>query len=409
MTEFGVLEETVEALAGLERRAGSAGERAAAEWLAERLRQAGARVEIDEARFRAGYPGALLPLGAAGVVGAVQALRGRWRWRSALLAGAAAALIVDDVSNGRRPWRRIAAREQTTTNVVAEVGGARDGAGERGAGAVAAVGAGERTLVVLAHHDAAPTGVVFDQSGQIALAHRFPGLIARIDTSLPLWWLVAGPPALSAVGAALASRRLTAAGGALGVATLGLGLDIARSPVVPGANDNLSACAALVALAEELRARPVEGLRVLLVSCGAEEILQGGVYDFVRDRLGDADRARTSVVVLDTIGSPELIMVEGEGPFRMEDYTDPSLRDRLAALAAAKGEPVRRGLRSRASTDGVVTSRAGFPTAVFASWDPATKVLTNYHLMTDTPDRLSYATIARAVRLVAALARDLAP
>ncbi|HWT95923.1 MAG TPA: M28 family peptidase, partial [Solirubrobacteraceae bacterium] len=266
-----------------------------------------------------------------------------------------------------------------------------------------------RTLVVLAHHDAAPTGVVFDQSAQQALARRFPALFARIETSPPLWWLVAGPPALSAVGAAARSRRLTGAGGVLGVVTFGLGVDIARSPIVPGANDNLSACAALVALAEELSARPVEGLRVLLVSCGAEEVLQGGIYDFVRDRLADADRARTWVVNLDTIGSPELIMVEGEGPFRMEDYTDASLRDRLAALALADGAPLRRGLRSRSSTDAVVPSRAGFPTAMLASWDPVTKVLSNYHLMTDTPDRLTYATIARAVRLVAALARDLAP
>lgn len=44
--------------------------------------------------------------------------------------------------------------------------------------------------------------------------------------------------------------------------------DIARSPVVPGANDNLSAVALLVALAERLRERPVKGVRVLLVSLG---------------------------------------------------------------------------------------------------------------------------------------------
>jgi acetylornithine deacetylase/succinyl-diaminopimelate desuccinylase-like protein len=54
--------------------------------------------------------------------------------------------------------------------------------------------------------------------------------------------------------------------------------DIARSPVVPGANDNLSAVALIVALAERLRERPVKGVRALLVSLGAEEILQGGIY-----------------------------------------------------------------------------------------------------------------------------------
>ena len=36
-------------------------------------------------------------------------------------------------------------------------------------------------------------------------------------------------------------------------------MDIARSPAVPGANDNLSGVAVLVAIADQLKRRPVEG------------------------------------------------------------------------------------------------------------------------------------------------------
>ena len=64
--------------------------------------------------------------------------------------------------------------------------------------------------------------------------------------------------------------------------------DIARSPIVPGANDNLTAVAALVALAERLREDPPAGLRVMLVSCGAEEVIQGGICGFARPALPDA-------------------------------------------------------------------------------------------------------------------------
>ncbi len=67
-----------------------------------------------------------------------------------------------------------------------------------------------RTLVVLAHHDAAPTGAVFDQRAQRWFARTFPTVVARIDTSPPLWWPVAGGPWLVALGAALRSRGLLA-------------------------------------------------------------------------------------------------------------------------------------------------------------------------------------------------------
>jgi Iap family predicted aminopeptidase len=74
--------------------------------------------------------------------------------------------------------------------------------------------------------------------------------------------------------------------------------------------------------------------------------------------------------------------------------------------------PLHRGYRARASTDSVIPSRAGYPTATLVSmtdwFAPA-----NYHLPTDIPANLDYSTVARATRLVyevaLALARDGAP
>jgi hypothetical protein len=383
------LRRVIEDLATLRRGAGSEGEREGARRLAGHLRAAGAEdVRVEDVPFRPGYATVLLPLNAiAAVAGAIAHRRGRAPG-AAVVAALCGALVADDVANGRRPWRAAVTRRGQTTNVVAV-------AGDPGA---------DRTLVVLAHHDAAPTGVVFDQRPQKWLARRFPGVVAGAETSAPLWWPIIGAPLLIALGALTGRRRITGAGlGAL-AATSALGADIARGRIVPGANDNLSGCAALVALARR-RDLPV---RVLLASCGAEEVLQGGIYAFRDAHLRSLDPSRTWVLNLDTIGSPELIMLEGEGTLRVHDYPDPGFRDLVAGAARRASGELRRGCRSRSSTDAVIPSKDGFPTATLCSWDPRTKCLTEYHLPTDTPDRLHYATIERAVDVVAAVAQDLA-
>ena len=304
----------------------------------------------------------------------------------------AACAIADDAANGRRSWRRLVTRPRTTWNVVAETG-------DRGA---------ERTLVLLAHHDAAPTGRMFDPSLQRAVARRFPGLVQRVNASLPLWWPVIAAPALVALGAAAGRRGLLAAGTGASVLTTAAGADIARGQIVPGANDNLSGVAVLAGVAERLRSKPVAGLRVLLASCGAEEVLQGGIYPFVETHLRRLDPGRTWVLNLDTVGSPRLVLLEGEGVIGIEDYPEPSFRDLIASTAADAGVPLTRGQRARSSTDSVIPSRAGYATATLTSFEPDTKLLSNYHLPSDTPENLDFGTVAEALELTEALARRLA-
>ena len=387
-----LLREVVTALAPLERRAGSAGEREAAGWLSARLGELGAPARVEDVAFRDGYARQLLPLGAVGAAAGALALAGRARVPAALVAALAAAAIADDAANGLRPWRRLITRPRTTTNVVADSGDP----------------AAERTLVVLAHHDAAPTGRVFDQSLQRTLARHLPGVVQRANASLPLWWPIIGAPALVALGAAAGHRGLLAAGTLASLGTVAVGADIARSEIVPGANDNLSGVAVLAGLAKRLRAEPLTGVRVVLASCGAEEVLQGGIYAFVDRHLRPLDPGRTWVLNLDTVGSPRLVLLEGEGVLGIEDYTDPSFRDLVAATAEEAGIPLVRGQRARSSTDSVIPSRAGYPTATLTSFDPHTKLLSNYHLPTDTPENVDYETVSEALTLTEALARRLA-
>jgi Iap family predicted aminopeptidase len=181
-----------------------------------------------------------------------------------------------------------------------------------------------------------------------------------------------------------------------------------RSPTVAGANDNLSGVAAQVALAELLAADPIPGLRVLLVSCGAEETLQDGIRAFMRTHREELAPARTWFVNLDTVGSPHLVLLEAEGPVRMEEYAGPWLRDLVAERAAELDIALWRGYRARASTDSVIPSRAGYPIATLVSMTDW-RAPANYHLPSDVPENLDYGSVIDATRLVfelcAALAR----
>jgi Zn-dependent M28 family amino/carboxypeptidase len=391
-TELATMREVVETLAPIERAAGEPGEHQAAEWIVERLRTAGAqRVRIEEEQFLDGYPRLHVKLSAIGVAAGLAGLASRRLRLPAAVAGVGAGLaIADDCSNGPRIARKRLEKIRTTWNVVGEAGDLD----------------GEHTVVVCAHHDAARTGEFFNPGPQQFFVEHFPGIAERMNTSLPNWWPPILAPTLAGIGALRGNRRMMIAGTAISAAATALFADIARSPVVPGANDNLSAVALIVALAERLRERPVKGIRALLVSLGAEEILQGGIYGFMARHEPVLDHDRTYFLNFDTVGSPELIMLEGEGTTVMEDYYRAPFRDLVIRAAERAGAPVRRGARSRNSTDAVLMSRGKYATACFSSIDQY-RELSNYHLMSDTPENLIYETISHAVTVAESVMREL--
>ncbi|HEV3320401.1 MAG TPA: M28 family peptidase [Solirubrobacteraceae bacterium] len=389
------LREVVETLAPLERPPCSPGERAAAEWLQERLGAvAGVEVQLEDEPSWGTFPPTATGLGLAGVLGALLSLRGR-RLAGGLLAAATFAGIIDEAHNGPRILRRLVRRRRSTVNLIARTGDPH----------------APKTLVVIAHHDAPQTGMIFDQTLQRTLHERAPQVLEHFKAPFPQWWFGLAGPLATIVGSLCppgALRRVSALKGlVLGLLGTALVADVWRSETVQGANDNLSGVACLVALAELLREHPIPGLRVLLVSCGAEETLQDGIRAFVSTHRHELDPATTRFVNLDTVGSPHLVLLEAEGPVRMEEYTGPWLRDLFAARADSLGIPLHRGYRARASTDSVIPSRAGYPTATLVSMTdwlaPA-----NYHLPSDIPANLDYATVADATRLVYEVARWLA-
>jgi hypothetical protein len=384
------LREVTQTLAGLHRPPCSPGERAAAEWLAKRLRAAGVEsVDVEDEPSWGAFPPLTTAIGALGLLGSACALSGR-RAIGAAAAVASIAALIDEAQNGPRIVRRALRRRRQTVNVIARAGDP----------------AGTHTLLVLAHHDAAQTGLIFDQTLQRWIHERFPHLLERFKTQPPQWWVGLAAPAGALISALGARRGPAAAGLVVGLLGVGLAADIWRSPTVPGANDNLSGVAVLVALAELLRNHPPARLRVLLVSCGAEETLQDGIRAFMARHGSELPPGRSFVLNYDTVGSPHLVMIEAEGPFWMEEYPGAPFRDLIADCARRRGIPLERGLRARASTDSVITARAGHPTATLGSitdW----RAIANYHLPSDVPENLDIATIAAAVQLGHATAVEL--
>jgi acetylornithine deacetylase/succinyl-diaminopimelate desuccinylase-like protein len=386
-----LLREVVETLAPLDRTPCSAGEREAAEWLAARLRAIeGVSVTLEDEPSWGTFPPNATLIGLVGLAGAAAAFRGR-RATAATLALACVAGLLDEAQNGPRILRRAIRRRKQTVNVVARTGDQE----------------AIETLVILAHHDAPQTGLLFDQTLLRRAWERNPERLGRAKTPLPQWWAGLASPAGAILSALTRRREPAAAGLILGALATAAVADLWRGQTVQGANDNLSGVASLVALAEMLAAQRPAGLRVMLVSCGAEETLQDGIRAFLSRHGAALPPESTTFVNLDTVGSPHLIMLEAEGPIWMEHYTGPWLRDLVAVLAERLEIPLERGFRARASTDSVIPSRAGYPTATLVSitdW----RAPANYHLPSDVPANLDYNTVAKATRLVESVVRELA-
>jgi hypothetical protein len=381
----GKLRSWLEELEGIERPSASEGERRAAEWLVERFSELGAeaRIEAEPAHGTYWWP---LGFGAAlGALGGIAALRGK-RLRGGALAAAAAAGMASDYPPGKRLLRRFLPR-RTTYNVVCELGPAD----------------AERTIVLIAHHDAAHSGIVFHP--QLPhIADRL-GMIERSDTSPPLMAPVVGGPVLAALGALTGRRRLTKLGVFLGLGSAAAMAEIGLRDVVPGANDNGTAVIALLALAEQLVAQPTDNLRVILLSVGSEESFSEGIKAYGERHFGELPRESTFFLCLESIGSPHLLVLRGEGFLKMREYSPRALA-LMDGLAEELGIYLFPNLRLRSGTDGLEPLAAGYETAALCSCTDL-KQPANYHWWHDLAENVDFDTVAEGIRLSEAAIRRL--
>lgn len=369
----------------IERPSASAGERRAAEWLVGEFAKLGAEARIETAPAHGTY---WWPLGigsALGVASGLAARRGR-RLTGALLGAAGAAAIATDFPPRSRPLRKLLPKRETF-NVVCELGDP----------------AAERTVVLVAHHDAANAGLVF-HPGIPDLVSK-TGLFRHLNTSPMLMAPVIGGPLLSALGALTGRRKLAAAGAVVSAGSVASMAEIGLRGVVPGANDNGTAVIALLELARRFAADPPAGLRVILLSTGSEESFSEGMKAFGERHFPGLPVDSTFFVNMDTIGSPHLTVLRGEGFLKMFDYPEPALN--LADRAAEEeGIDLMPNLRIRNGTDGLEPLYAGYPVVSICSCTEH-KQPANYHWPNDIAENVDFNTVESGIRLAESITRRL--
>ncbi len=380
------LREKLEELERFERPSASEGERRAAEWLVTQFAELGAgeaRIEAESAHGTFWWP---LGIGAMlGALGGFAALRGR-RLLGTVLGALGAAGIAGDFPPNRRPLRRLLPK-RPTYNVVCELGPAD----------------AERTVVVVAHHDAAHSGLIYHP--KIPLAADRLGLIERSDTSPMLMAPVVGGPLLAALGA-LSGRRLLSK--AALVLALGTVAAMARHRL---ARDGPRRQRQRHRRRRPPRPRPRTGRGAAgkpardpaLGRFGG--VLQRGDQGLRRAPLSGARRDSTFFLVLESLGSPHLLVLRGEGFLRMHEYPPRALA-LLDGLADELGLYLYPNLRLHNGTDGLEPLAAGYETAVLCACNDL-KQPAFYHWPNDVAANVDFGTVADGIRLGEAAIRRL--
>jgi hypothetical protein len=368
------LREAVEELSVIERRATTEGERRSAEWVAGALRKAGAR-EIRLTPY-SGHSTWAIAVGTHTVL-ALAASIGRGLVARILAAATVASFEAD--LTGRSFWlRKLLPGRRHGTSVEARI---------------PAAGPPRRTVVLVAHHDAAHNGFVWHPMVLEPGRRR----AARTGTtpsysSLPM-------AAMLAIAAGPAAFR-NVARAVLGT-SIAFSLQAARSETVPGANDNATGVAGLLELTRRLAADPIPGLEVILVSPGGEEVGGVGMAGWLAQEGAKLDRTTTLFVGLDSIGSGEPVVSVRESATGRYRVPDIEIVER-AADRAGIARPRRVGLG--AVSDPMVARNRGFCSISLLSWRDG--MIANLHRASDVPENVDWASAERVTDLAYAVIEE---
>ena len=383
----------IRALAAIDRPSASPGEEAGARWVQSRLRDIGLRAEVEEFQFCGDIGPSWSLHGLAAVLSAALGLRGGRAARLGAAVGAlTAASFWGDATTEFHLLRRLLPR-RASYNVLARLPNPR----------------AERILVVSAHHDASHSGLVFHPA-IAGTAARLQGEASPPPLEIPLLSMIAISAAAVLRGAGVRHRLLRLGlflGAILNAAFSALMHDLSRSPVSPGANDDASGVAVLLALAEHVTNQPPGGLEVWFLSTGSEEGLLGGMSAFIERHGAELRGRRPFVLNLEMTGSGHPVYVESEGFLRRYPYHAEAVG--LARDVADEEEFADVGSLAVAPfvSDALIATRHGIPAITIASVNDA-GIVPNYHWPSDTPENVDLRSVESAYafcdRLVSRLA-----
>jgi hypothetical protein len=248
-----------------------------------------------------------------------------------------------------------------------------------------------KRLVLIAHADAAYTGLVFTPSIIKAATKQPPPGLGWFKKQLGIATasvaVMAGLELVAGLGVWSAPGWLRGLVTIPAVLTALANLDVVlRNRVVPGAADNLSGCTACVELAWRLEGRLPDDVELVIVISGAEEAGTGGAQRLAEQiaASGEWTPSDTIVLGLDTLTNGTLRVLE-EGELWPLPIAKPLL-DAVADVNAAQPEvaPVTVYVVPTGATDVLPFLVRGFPSVSLTCIDPDIGAARHYHHPTDT-------------------------
>ena len=373
----------IRALTTIERPSASPGEEAAAQWVASRFQEEGLNTEIETFRYNPDYWSVW---GAHSLLSATAAWTALMSRRWALAAAATAALATVSLFGEFTFTHQLLRRALPTRrsyNVLARLPNP----------------SASRILLVSAHHDAPRSGLMFHPILTSTFARLFgPSRDQALPfgTTLASMLAVGAGASLVSVGkAGLVARRLLRLGGIYGMAFTALMWDVARRPLSPGANDDASGVAVMIAVASKLRREPVPDAEVWFLSTGSEEGMLGGMRAFLTSHRAEISERETVMLNLEMLGSGRLAYLTGEGFLQRQEYLSPAVELAREASAASPHLSIRELETAPFITDAQAATQVGVPAVTLTSISENGNV-PHYHWPTDTVDNLDMTSVQNA-------------
>jgi hypothetical protein len=286
-------------------------------------------------------------------------------------------------SDFRSNWSRFLIPNRTSQNVIAHL---------------PATSRSQQAIILVAHLDTARTPT-FNASrrGQRAYVLLLHALLLSYFTAALLHTGLALLPELRLTWGWVVTFTLQ-------VSMLALFLSFEQAPFSPGAYDNASGVACVLALARRLSREPLQRSDVWFCLTGCEETGSGGAVDLY-DHFA-AKWLNPWIINLDQLGYRKIYLRTAEGLLRR--YTTTSACISIASKTAASLPDIVLNLRSsQAFSDAAPAYQRGLRAFSFGTTPTEHDLQTHRHRMSDTPEHLSPAALSEILCYVGSLIRAL--
>jgi len=363
---------------------GTPGERAAADFVAERLSELGLPTErqaFHAVASQNAFPLAVDALALLAVI--VYPLGGAvGRWIAAILGLSTAPLLWQTIRTSNSPLRRFLPLV-TSGNVLTRI---------------EPWGQLCQRVVILGHLDSNRCRMAW-QSSTVRYVEPLTYLTLAMLASLGMVYLAG---ALISAPEWLWWGSLLPAGYVVGT-IITLWRDD-RTPFSHGAHDNAAGVTVALEIGARLVTRPLENTEVWLAFTGAEETDHAGLYALLR-QYGSLLR-QAAFVGLEGVGSGEIVYLIRQGVCA-HYRPDPQLMALAASVAVHRPELGVRAAQMTMEDEVGTLRRRGYRAICIAGRDPATGTLPHWHRADDTVDTISAEVLDRAAGFVMGLLDEL--